>query len=117
MDDAKRQRLEAKGWQVGTVTDFLKLTPEEEAIVEFKLALSHRLKEIRKNRKITQQSLANRMNSSQSRIAKIEAGDPSASLELLIRGLLCVGATKSDIAQAIPELNKTNIKEQDLVTI
>ena len=57
------------------------------------------------------------MNSSQSRIAKIEAGDPSASLELLIRGLLCVGATKSDIAQAIPELNKTNIKEQDLVNV
>ena len=46
MDDAKRQRLEAKGWQVGTVTDFLQLMPEEEAIVEFKLALSHRLKEI-----------------------------------------------------------------------
>lgn len=113
MDDAKRQRLEAKGWQVGTVTDFLQLTPEEEAIVEIKLALSQRLKEIRNSQKITQQSLASRMNSSQSRIAKIEAGDPSVSLELLIRSLYCVGATKSDIVQAIPELKKTSINTQD----
>ncbi len=44
MDEAKRKRLEEKGWKVGTVADFLELTPEETALIEIKLALSRNLK-------------------------------------------------------------------------
>lgn len=34
MDPIKRQGLEASGWAVGDSSDFLELTPEEEAAIE-----------------------------------------------------------------------------------
>ncbi|VXD24511.1 hypothetical protein PL8927_820087 [Planktothrix serta PCC 8927] len=40
VDEEKKKRLEAKGWKVGTVAEFLQLTPEEAMLVEIKLALS-----------------------------------------------------------------------------
>ena len=39
MNQAKRRRLEARGWKVGSAADFLRLTPEEAAFVEVKSAL------------------------------------------------------------------------------
>jgi len=45
--------------------------------------------------------VAKRLGSSQSRVAKMEAGDTSVSLDLLIRSLLALGATRRDIARAI----------------
>lgn len=47
MDTSKKERLESKGWKVGTVSDFLELTPEETVLIEIKLALSQGLKERR----------------------------------------------------------------------
>ncbi|MFM2063630.1 MAG: hypothetical protein RLZZ507_3301 [Cyanobacteriota bacterium] len=40
MEKLKIESLEAKGWKVGTVAEFLELTPEEAALIEIKLALS-----------------------------------------------------------------------------
>lgn len=117
MDEVKRQRLEAAGWKVGTVNDFLELSPEESEIVELKLALSQKLKDIRTSQHLSQIALAKRMNSSQSRIAKIEAGDPSVSLDLLIRGLFSVGATKVEIAQAICGTEETISRKSELMAI
>ena len=87
MDKSKRERLEAKGWKVGTVAEFLELTPEEAALVEIKLALSRSLKERRQN-SMTQADLAARLHSSQPRIANAENGDASVSMELLIQHLV-----------------------------
>ena len=101
MNPAKRQRLEAAGWTVGDASDFLGLRAEEAAFIELKLALSKRLKQQRESRQLTQQALAKQIKSSQSRVAKMEAGDPSVSLDLLIRTLLSAGATAQDIAEAI----------------
>jgi DNA-binding XRE family transcriptional regulator len=101
MDLDKRQRLEAAGWTVGDASDFLGLSPEEAAFIELKLALSKRLKQQRESQQLTQEALAKRIKSSQSRVAKMEAGDPSVSLDLLVRTLLSVGATAQDIAEAI----------------
>jgi len=100
MDQTKRERLEAKGWKVGTVADFLELTPEESALVEIKLALSRSLREHRQ-RHMTQAELAEKIHSSQPRIAKAENGDRSVSIELLLRAMLATGATPQDIAHAI----------------
>ncbi len=33
MDQAKKERLEAKGWKIGTVSEFLKLTSEESILI------------------------------------------------------------------------------------
>ena len=100
MDQAKRERLESKGWTIGTVTNFLELTPEEAVLVEIKLALSRSLKE-RRQKMMTQAELATRMNSSQPRIANAENGDASVSIELLIRAMLATGATSQEIGQII----------------
>jgi len=101
MDAVKRQRLEAAGWRIGDAVDFLELSPEEVAFIEMKLSLSRRLRELRLSQQLSQQSLAKRINSSQSRVAKMEAGDPSVSLDLMVRTLLAMGATREDVAIAI----------------
>jgi predicted XRE-type DNA-binding protein len=103
MDQVKKERLEAKGWKVSTVSDFLELTPEEAILIEIKLALSHNLKE-RRQKLMTQAELAEKMNSSQPRVAKAENGDASVSIELLIRAMLATGATPQDIGQAIAQV-------------
>ena len=101
MDTKKRKRLEAAGWKVGTAAEFLKLTPAEATLVEMRVALSQSLRERRVAAGLTQAALAKELGSSQSRVAKLEAGDPSVSLELLIRALLTVGASRKEVAQAL----------------
>ena len=101
MNRAKRRRLEAKGWKVGTVDEFLELSPEESAYVELKLKLSEDVRKRRKGKKLTQIKFARLVKSSQSRVAKMEAGDPSVSMDLLIRSLLALGATHQELARII----------------
>jgi DNA-binding XRE family transcriptional regulator len=101
MDAKKRKRLEAAGWAVGDASAFLRLSPEEAALVEMRLALSRSLRERRVEAGLTQAALAKQLGSSQSRVAKLEAGDASVSLELLIRALLAVGASRKDVANAL----------------
>ena len=101
MDKSKQKRLEAKGWKVGSTADFLRLSPEEARYIELKLALSEHLKKRRMRKKLTQEQLAKMMSSSQSRVAKMEAGDPTVSLDLLVRSLLTLGASEKDLAKVI----------------
>jgi transcriptional regulator with XRE-family HTH domain len=102
MDLAKKERLERKGWKIGSASEFLELSPEESILVEIKLALSLNLKERRK-RLMTQAELAEKIHSSQPRVAKAENGDDSVSIELLIRAMLATGATPKDIGQVIAQ--------------
>jgi DNA-binding XRE family transcriptional regulator len=101
MDVRKKKRLEAAGWRVGSTQEFLDLSPEEAAYVELKVALSQKLKERRLNRRVTQADLARMLGSSQSRVAKMEAADATVSIDLLLRALLALGATRRDVAKAI----------------
>ena len=101
MDKAKRKRLEAKGWKVGTVEEFLGLTAEEAAYIEIKLALSRKIKELRRQKRLTQVDVARLLRSSQSRVAKLEAGHPSVSVDLLVRSLIALGAKRKDVAKAV----------------
>ena len=101
MKTAKRKRLEAKGWKIGSSTDFLGLSSEEAAYVELKLALSKNLQTTRKEKNLTQEELARLLKSSQSRIAKMEAGDPSVSLDLLVRSLLALGTSRKTLSRIL----------------
>jgi predicted XRE-type DNA-binding protein len=100
MDPAMVEQLAKQGWQVGTVSEFLDLTPEEAILIEIKLALSRALKE-RRQQRMTQAELAEKMHSSQPRIAKAENGDASVSIELLLRAILATGASPQEIGQVI----------------
>jgi DNA-binding XRE family transcriptional regulator len=83
MRETKRKRLEARGWRVGNAQDFLGLSPEEAAYVEMKVRLAEAVRARRQASGLSQTALARQMGSSQSRIAKIEAGDPTVSVDLL----------------------------------
>ncbi|PZO44682.1 MAG: transcriptional regulator [Leptolyngbya sp.] len=100
MDQSTREQLAKRGWQVGTVSEFLDLSPEEATLIEIKLALSRALKE-RRQQRMTQTELAEKMHSSQPRIAKAENGDASVSIELLLRAILATGASPQEIGRVI----------------
>ena len=99
MKPEKRKRLEAAGWRVGTAREFLGLTDEEAALIELKLDLARAVKAERIRRKITQEELGKRLGSSQSRVAKMEGGDPSVSIDLLIRALLRLGLNRRGLVR------------------
>lgn len=101
MDKTKKKRLEQHGWKIGDAKDFLELSEEEVAYIDLKLAFSKSLRERRTKRKMTQAQLAKRINSSQSRVAKMEAGDPTVSLDLIIRSLLALGASQKELARVM----------------
>ncbi len=100
MNKTKRAKLEARGWQVGNAAEFLELTPEEAAYLDLKLSLTEALRARRTAKHLTQTDLAKRLGSSQSRVAKMEAGDSSVSVDLLLRSLLALGATPREIASS-----------------
>ena len=101
MSPEQLKRLRAAGWHAGTPKEFLKMTGEEAALVEIKLALTEAVRQTRIKRKLSQTGLAQRIKSSQSRVAKIEAGDASVSLDLIVRALFAVGATKQEVQKTI----------------
>ena len=70
MDRKKQKRLEKAGWRLGSASEFLRLTSAEEQLVEMKLSLGTRLRKARQRHNLTQAALADRMGSSQSRVAK-----------------------------------------------
>jgi DNA-binding XRE family transcriptional regulator len=101
MKKTLKKKLERNGWKVGSAADFLGLSPEEEALVSVKMELVDALRQRRRKSDLTQAELAKRIGSSQSRVAKMEAGDPSVSIELVIRALLAIGVRPKRIAEAL----------------
>jgi DNA-binding XRE family transcriptional regulator len=106
MNKHKRERLRRAGWTVGSVSEFLGLTEAEAVLIDLKLTLSRRLKERRARSRLSQGQLAKLLGSSQSRVAKMEAGDPSVSIDLLIRSLLTIGTTRKELAAVIAHQGK-----------
>ena len=99
MDAKKRKKLEAAGWKVGSVDEFLGLSAEEMEFIEAKLALANSLKETRRKKRLTQEQLAKKIGSSQSRVAKMEAADSTVSLDALIKALQTLGMNMSQIGR------------------
>lgn len=101
MEHAKRKKLAADGWKVGGAEDLLGLSPPEAALVEVRVRLGHALRRSRAALGLSQEAFARRMGSSQSRVAKMEAGDPTVTVDLILSGLFEAGATTNDVARAL----------------
>jgi len=101
MDAAKRSKLESRGWKVGDATTFLKLTPDEAAYVELKSRLAMHLRHVRCSHNLTQVVAARQIGSSQSRLAKMEAGDASVSLDLLLQSLFRLGVGVTQLGELL----------------
>ena len=97
----KQRRLEAAGWRRGDAREFLGLTDDEVAYIELRLKLARALKARRAARGLSQVELAKVVSSSQSRVAKMEAGDPGVSVDLLIRSLLALGTSNREPGRMI----------------
>jgi predicted XRE-type DNA-binding protein len=93
MDARKLRKLKAMGGRIITVQKFLDLSDQDMAVIEIRVALAKALQQRRKHAKLTQAQLAKAIQSSQSRVAKMEGGDPQASLESLVRALRATGTT------------------------
>jgi predicted XRE-type DNA-binding protein len=101
MRKGRKAKLAAAGWAFESVKEFLSLSEADAGLIEMKLALSQSVRDRRKKQGLSQVQLAERLQSSQSRVAKMEAGDPSVSMDLLVSSLLQLGASSADLANAI----------------
>lgn len=101
MRESKREKLAAKGWRTGTPKDLFGMSDEEEAYINLRMKLAEGLKTRRHARGVTQLGLARAIKSSQSRVAKMEAGDPTVSLDLLVKSLLALGTSNRELATII----------------
>ena len=95
----RARRKLPRGWKEGGVREFLDLSAEDMAIIEIKARLAREVRKRRKAKRLSQASLAERVSTTQSRIARIEAAE--ASIEMLIRSLLALGESRSRIARLL----------------
>lgn len=103
MNASKKRRIERAGWRVGTVSQFLGLTAADESLIELRIALIDSIPVLRKRAGLTQRALAERIGSSQSRVARIEGGDPEVSIDLLVRAFLGL-ASIAELGRAISSI-------------
>jgi len=108
MKTAKQKKLEEAGWTVGSASEFLDLSEAEDTIVAMKLALASKVKGLRQAQRLTQQEVAKRIGSSQSRVAKMEVADKSISMELFVRSLVSLGASRGQIGKVIGSRSVTD---------
>ena len=107
MRSDKRRRLERAGWKIGDAADFLQLSDDERRFIETKLSLAAGLRRWRENLGLTQTDVAERIGSSQSRVAKMEVADRTVSTDLLLRSLFRLGAKRRDVARLVRETQPT----------
>ncbi len=101
MKKETKKRLEEVGWTVGNATDFLGLSSAEEALVDIRLALGDEVRASRRRTNLTQHALAKLIGSSQSRVAKIETGDSTVSIDLQMKALLAAGSKPGAVFSAL----------------
>jgi predicted XRE-type DNA-binding protein len=101
MNKTTKARLKTAGFEETTVSKLLGLSPAEEALIEVRLALTKKFRETRETKGLTQVQVAGLLGSSQSRVAKMEAGARDVTIDLLISSLFRLGLTQKDVARAI----------------
>src|SRR5438046_1221562 len=100
MKAEKREKLRKLGYRVTSAQEFLGLSDEEMELINLKIALIEKLKEVRNRKNVTQQKLARLIGSSQSRIAMMERGRQDVSLDLICRALFALGLSRGELGKA-----------------
>ena len=101
MNKEKIKKLEALGFKVTTMKDWLKLSIEEEKVIEMRIALAAELEKIRKEKGLTQAQLAKRLGTKQSGVARMINSPDSATIDNLIKAMVSMGASVSRIAACL----------------
>lgn len=95
----RKARLEAAGYTVGSVQEFLEITDAEAALIEIKLALAAEIKALRASKKMSQKALAALIKSSQPRVATMERGD--ATIDQLTKTLVALGVHRNRLGEIV----------------
>ena len=101
MRKSKQERLEKKGYRFSSTEEFLSLSDEELAVIDVKINLIQKLREVRRSAGVTQKQLAKLMKSSQSRVAMLENGASDVSLELICKALFILGVSRRELGKTI----------------
>ena len=101
MNTVRKTKLEKLGIRVTDTKAFLGLSDEAMILIDVKIALVQRLKALRVKKGVTQTQLAKLLGSSQPRVAMIERGHRSVSLDLICRALFLLGASRKDLGRVI----------------
>ena len=101
MKKTKRAGLRKRGYVISNTQEFLSLSDEETALIDLKIQLVQKLRTVRTKAGITQKELAKLLQTSQSRIAMLEACSPDVSLDMLCKALFCLGVTARQIGKTI----------------
>ena len=101
MKTSEKAKLERLGYRVTDTTEFLGLSDAEARLVDLKVSLIERIRDIRRANRLTQKGLAKLIKSSQSRVAMMEAGSPDVSLDLICRALFALGEAPARVAKKI----------------
>ncbi len=111
MDPRKRKVLEAAGWRFGDAADFLGMTDEERQLLDARVEAALAVRRQREARKLSQKQLAERINTSQPRIAKIERAAPDVSLDQILRAFAAAGG-RITVKQVSPRKSRGAMKPQ-----
>jgi predicted XRE-type DNA-binding protein len=101
MDAGKRKRLKEAGFKFGTVGELFGLSKADEEMIEVRVALANTIRSLRERHELSQEQVAELLESGQARVSKVESADPSISLDFMVRAAFCLGATRGDLARAI----------------
>ena len=101
MTEARKKKLEAKGYKVVDSAEWLGLSREEAQIVEMRVALAQELERLRKAKGLTQAELARRIGTKQSGVARTVNNPNSTTIDNLIRSLIALGEPISKIAACL----------------
>ena len=91
MDSEKRKALEAAGWRFGDAADFVGMTRDESQLLDARIEAALAVRRQREAMKLSQKQLANRIKTTQPRVAKIERAAPDVSLDQILRAFAAAG--------------------------
>lgn len=95
----KKDRIEQMGGRVATVEEWLDLSPEEVAVIDMKIRLGEEFRARRQQKRMSQETAAKILKTSQGRVSKLERGQ--ATLDQLARSVLRLGGSRASVGRAI----------------
>ncbi len=101
MTSQRKKALEAAGFKVGTVQEFLGLSDAEMHVIEIRVRLAKALRALRHKKGLSQADVARLVESSQARVAAMENGGSGATLDLLVRALVVLGMTPRQLGSLV----------------
>ena len=111
MTEEKRKRLEEAGMKVGTVAEFLELTPEQEILVEMGALIARLVRETREAKGLSQRQLADLLGKHQPQVARLER-EGRASFESQFAALFKMGVNPQQIGDAIKSIQVKILDEK-----